>query len=169
MTAKWLFFEAALLALLFAAAPSHPFSSSRARAADRVQFPAREDPPVKGTIEISRTTVEPSSVTLSPPTCGTATVQVFASRGTFTDNPNVTVSLSVFSSDPSTVEVAIGQSSRSQNITESTANFEFEVCARKGAGHVVLKSVITGWSPKDKFDVAAPGAGADVAEITVKN
>ena len=55
---------------------------------------------VKGLVQISSTTVDPASISFSGTQCSTATVQVFVSRGTFTDNPSVTISLQRVSKIP---------------------------------------------------------------------
>jgi len=75
--------------------------------------------------------------------------------------------LSKFSSDPSTVTVGITPPSQSSTITGSTGNFQFQVCTQNGVGTVTVKSLITDWSPQDKFDRAA--AADDTAQLTINN
>lgn len=128
---------------------------------------------VKGVVIVSSTTVSPTNIKLSGSTCATATVQVAVARGTFTsDNPSVTLSLDKFSSDPANVEVEITPTLRQATIKDSTGNFTFEVCLprQKGAaGTLTLKSTITNWSPKEKFDRKSEKLKYEVASITIEN
>jgi hypothetical protein len=132
---------------------------------------------VKGYVQVSSTSMTQMTLHLNAAngaTCGTTTVQVYASKPAGASDPTVTVSLSKYSSSPSNVTVSISGLSPANSqatITGSTANFTFTVCSLTGTGMIDLQADITNYVPTISYDRkdANPAANGRTGNITIAN